>query len=226
MSASRPQQRFLPGPAGPVQLTVSAPSGALAGAPRGLALISHPQPLLGGSPRHIVPHSTARRLSEAGWIAVRPSFRGVDGSAGDYDGGPGEAEDAAALARQLRAEHPGLPLALVGFSFGAHVYARLACALEQAAPADAIVLMGLPVGPVPGGRDYEALPIPRRSLLLHGEEDAMAPLAQLLDWGRATQHPVTVFPGADHFFKGCLAAALDLVVAHLERVLPPGPEGQ
>ncbi|WP_419897070.1 alpha/beta hydrolase [Roseomonas sp. USHLN139] len=217
MSTPRPQQRFLQGPAGQIQLTVTEP----AGAPRGLVLISHPQPLLGGSPRHIVPHSIARRLSDAGWIAVRPSFRGVDGSEGAYAEGVGEAEDAFLIAQTLRAEHPGLPLALVGFSFGAHVYARLACALEDEAPAAAIVLMGLPVGLVPGGRDYAALPIPRRTLLLHGQDDAMAPLASLLDWGRASQHPVTVFPGADHFFKGCLAQALDQVVAHLA-ALPDG----
>jgi alpha/beta superfamily hydrolase len=211
MSLSRPQVRFVSGPAGQIQLTVTMPPGA----PRGLALISHPQPLLGGSPRHIVPHTAARRLSEAGWIAVRPSFRGVDGSEGGYAEGSGEAEDGLAIAAALRTEHPALPLALVGFSFGAHVYARLACLLEQNSPAAAVVLMGLPVGLVPGGRFYEAMPLPRRALLLHGEEDAMAPLASLLEWGRGQHHPVTVFPGADHFFKGCLDRTLDLVEDHL-----------
>ncbi len=216
MSLSRPQQSFIAGPAGQIELTTTQP----ATAPRGIAMISHPQPLLGGSPRHIVPHSTARRLSEAGWVAVRPSFRGVGGSEGAYADGIGEAEDGLAIARHLRALHPGLPLALVGFSFGAYVYARLACALEAEAPADAIVLMGLPVGLVPGGRLYDALPIPRRTLLLHGQDDTMAPLPSLLEWGRATHHPVTVFPGTDHFFKGCLGPALDLVLAHLQGTMP------
>lgn len=216
MSLSRPPPVLIDGPAGKLQFLLSLPSGA----PRGIALVSHPQPLLGGSPRHIVPHSAARRLGAAGWIAARPSFRGVDGSEGAYDHGIGEAEDALAVAAHLRAQHPGLPLALVGFSFGAHVYARLACRLEAAAPAAAIVLMGLPVGTVPGGRNYEAMPIPRRALLLHGQEDAMAPLSSLLEWGRPRQHPVVVFPGADHFFKGCLEQALDLVVAHLREAAP------
>lgn len=216
MSASRPVQSFLPGPAGRIQLTTTLP----AMPPVGVAMISHPQPLLGGSPRHIVPHSAARRLSEAGWIAVRPSFRGVDGSEGEYAEGAGEAEDGLVIAAHLREAHPGLPLALVGFSFGAHVYARLACALEQRDPAASIVLMGLPVGRVPGGRDYEAMPIPRRTLLLHGQDDAMAPLPSLLEWGRVTHHPVTVFPGTDHFFKGCLEQALDRVVAHLGDTSP------
>ena len=212
MSVSRPEQSFITGPAGQLQLTITLPATAA----RGVAMISHPQPLLGGSPRHIVPHTIARRLSAAGWVAVRPSFRGVDGSEGAYAEGVGEAEDGLVIARHLRAAYPGLPLALVGFSFGAHVYARLACQLEEEEPAAAIVLMGLPVGLVPGGREYEAMPIPRRTLLLHGQDDAMAPLPSLLEWARPTHHPVTVFPGADHFFKGCLDQALDRVLTHLQ----------
>ncbi|QEI06285.1 alpha/beta hydrolase [Pigmentiphaga aceris] len=202
------------GPAGHIQLLIEQP----AGTPVGIAMISHPQPLLGGNPRHIVPHSIAKRLVAEGWIAVRPSFRGVGESAGSYDEGIGETEDAVLIAEHLRVQYPDLPLALVGFSFGAHVYARVACALEANAPADAIVLMGMPVGLTPGGREYEAFPIPARSLLLHGQDDAMAPLSQVLDWARASHHPVVVVPGVDHFFKGVLPSVVDHVVRHLRAV--------
>lgn len=205
----------IPGPVGRIQLTYNAPQEA----PAGIALISHPQPLLGGTPRHIVPHSTANRLAQDGWVAVRPSFRGVEGSDGAYADGIGESDDTVVIVRHLRQQYPGLPLALVGFSFGAHVYARAACLLEAAGePAEAIVLMGLPVGDVPGGRHYEAMPLPARTMLLHGERDTMAPLPQLLAWGRERHHPVLVFPGTDHFFKGCLRDALEAVAAHLSRV--------
>lgn len=203
---------FIPGPAGNLQITVDMPDGA----PHGIALVSHPQPLLGGSPRHIVPYSAARRLRAAGWIAVRPSFRGVDGSEGEYDHGVGETEDTLAIAGHLRRQYPGLPLALVGFSFGAYVYARAACRLEASAPAAAIALMGLPVGTVPRGRDYEPQPLPDRALLLHGQDDDFSPLTNVLDWGTTRHHPVVVFPGTDHFFKGCLPWALDIVVGHLQ----------
>ena len=199
------------GSAGQLELIIDEP----AGRPVGIAMISHPQPLLGGTPRHIVPHSTAQRLLQAGWIAVRPAFRGVGGSEGKHDNGVGEAHDAVVVAAYLRRQYPGLPLALVGFSFGAYVYARTSVLLEQEAPVQAVVLMGLPVGDVPGGRHYEPLPLLPRSFLLHGEFDAMAPLSQVLDWVRPSQHPVQVFPGADHFFKGCLHTALDYVVSHL-----------
>lgn len=181
-------------------------------------MIGHPQPLLGGGPRHIVPHLVARRVINEGWIAVRPSFRGVDGSEGSYSEGIGEATDAVAIAIRLRQQYPSLPLALVGFSFGAYVYARAACALEQTAPVDALILMGLPVGSTPGGRTYEAMPIPAGSLLLHGQDDAMAPLSQLLEWRRANHQPVVIFPGTDHFFKGCLPNVLDHIGNHLRMV--------
>lgn len=205
------ERLFIKGPVGKIQLTMSYP----ASMPKGVALVSHPQPLLGGSPRHPVPHNVARRLSRVGWIAVRPSFRGVDETDGEYSDGEGEAEDGLAVAQHMRQQHPGLPLALVGFSFGAHVYARLACLLEKTDPAQKIVLMGLPIGLVPGGRTYPALDIPARTLLLHGQEDAMASLSSLLDWGARDHHPVTVFPHTDHFFKGCLEQVLDRVVRHL-----------
>lgn len=206
---------LIDGPAGRIQLLIDAP----AGPPRGVAMVSHPQPLLGGSPRHLVPLTLARRLSKAGWLAVRPSFRGVDGTEGEYAEGIGEAQDSQAVVAYLRERYPDLPLALVGFSFGAYVFARTARDLAQ--PAEAVVLMGLPVGTVPGGRHYEPMALPADCLLLHGEADEMAPLANLLDWARPEQRPVTLFAGANHFFKGCLDRAVDQVLAHLRSVERP-----
>ncbi|KAF1050654.1 MAG: hypothetical protein GAK43_02733 [Stenotrophomonas maltophilia] len=204
-------QLLIDGPVGPLQLLVDTPTDT----PRGIAMISHPQPLLGGSPRHVVPLTLARRLCEAGWLAVRPSFRGVDGSSGEYTGGEGEAQDSVAVADYLRERWPGLPLALVGFSFGAHVFARAAAALGE--PPAATALLGFPVGEVPGGRHYPALPLPANCLLVHGEADEMAPLANLLDWARPLGQPVWLFPGSNHFFKGCLEPACDRVLEHLQR---------
>lgn len=206
---------FIEGPVGRIQLTIDP----LPVPARGIAVISHPQPLLGGTPRHIVPHTLARCLSEAGWLAVRPSFRGVDGTAGEYSGGVGEAEDMLAVVQHLRRHFPGLPLALVGFSFGAHVFARTAYALEQDQSLDALVLLGLPVGVVAGGRNYEAMPVPERTLLIHGEADDIAPLANVLSWVRLEQRPVLVFPGANHFFKGCLDKVANKVREHLNLAL-------
>ena len=205
--------QLIDGPAGKLQLLIDRPGMP----PQGIALISHPQPLLGGSPKHRVPLVLSRKLCGAGWLTVRPSFRGVDGSEGEYAEGIGEAQDMLAVIAHLRSEYPQLPLALVGFSFGAYVFARVASELSP--PADAIALMGLPVGTVPGGRDYEAQELPADCLLLHGEADEMAPLANLLDWARPAQREVWLYAGADHFFKGCLERAVERVLEHLSRAI-------
>ena len=213
MSEEERRTQLIDGPVGKLQLLIDRPGVP----PQGVALISHPQPLLGGSPRHRVPLTLSRKLCAAGWLTVRPSFRGVDGSEGEYAEGIGEAQDMLAVIEHLRSEDPGLPLALVGFSFGAYVFARVASELSPAA--QALVLMGLPVGTVPGGRDYEAQAVPASCLLLHGEADEMAPLANLLDWARPQQREVLLYTGADHFFKGCLEQAVERVIQHLQGAL-------
>lgn len=213
MSEEERRTQLIDGPVGKLQLLIDRPGVP----PQGIALISHPQPLLGGSPRHRVPLTLSRKLCGAGWLTVRPSFRGVDGSEGEYAEGIGEAQDMLAVIGHLRSEYPDLPLALVGFSFGAYVFARVASELSP--PAQAIALMGLPVGTVPGGRDYEAQALPADCLLLHGEADEMAPLANLLDWARPQQREVVLYTGADHFFKGCLERAVERVLEHLTRAI-------
>ncbi|MEZ1317776.1 alpha/beta fold hydrolase [Pseudomonas fluorescens] len=201
---------FIDGPVGRIQVLVDQPPGPL----RGAVLVSHPQPLLGGSPRHIVPLTLARHLSANGWLVIRPSFRGVDRTDGQHDEGIGETEDSIAVVDYIRQAFPQLSVALVGFSFGAHVYARVACKLPG--QLQAVALLGLPVGEVPGGRHYEALPLAQDCLLLHGELDEMAPLPNLLQWAKPDHRAVTVLAGANHFFKGCLNVAAEQVERHLE----------
>lgn len=166
------------GPAGAMEILVDVPS-----AVGGIALIGHPQPVLGGSAMHKIPSFLARGLHAAGWLTLRPNFRGVGGSAGVHDEARGEAQDMVWLASQLRLFHPGRPLALVGFSFGAYVMGRAAQRLADAkAPADAVVLAGAPVGTVETGRHYEAFQLAPNTLVIHGERDAEVLLQPVLDW--------------------------------------------
>lgn len=201
--------QLIDGPIGQIELLIDYPVGP----PKGLVLVSHPQPLLGGSPRHVVPLTLARQLCAAGWQVVRPSFRGVGQTQGKHDEGIGEAEDCIAVVRHFNEMQPELPVALVGFSFGAYVFARVACTLQG--QLKAVALLGLPVGDVPGGRYYEPLAVPTDCLLLHGEQDEMAPLGNLLQWAGPEQRAVSVYAGASHFFKGCLGRAAEQVIAHL-----------
>lgn len=214
MSQLNREELLIDGPVGKLHLLLDHPSTS----PKGVAIVSHPQPLLGGSPRHIVPVTLTRHLCADGWLVVRPSFRGVGLSEGSHDSGMGETEDSRKVLRHMAAIVPGLPVALVGFSFGAHVFARLA----SASPGDfaALVLLGLPVGNVPGGRHYPVPDLPRDCLLVHGDRDQMAPLASLLQWAAGESRRVSLYAGADHFFQGCLGRVAEEVCRYLAHKLP------
>lgn len=211
--------RLLPGPAGDIEIFVDAPTGA----PCGIAIVAHPQPLMGGNAQHKIPQLLARACRDLGWLAVRPNFRGVGATAGSYDHGGGETDDLVVVADALRAEHPGLPLALIGFSFGAYVQAHVAARLAvQGRPADHVVLAGPPTGTVDSGRAYALPMLPKGSVVIHGEADEAIPLSALLDWARPSGQPITVVPGADHFFgKGRLVTLRALLEAALRS--GPGP---
>lgn len=199
------------GAAGRIEIVLDEP----AGAPRGVALIAHPQPLLGGSARHKVPHVLAHASRDAGWISWRPNFRGVGASDGVHDHGVGEVEDLLGLALQARARHPGLPLALMGFSFGAYVQSHVAANLAaRGEAARHVLLAGLPVGQVRDLREYSPAAVPL-AWLVHGELDERASLQSLLGWVRPAAQPVFVVPGADHFFTGRLQLLREIVAAQL-----------
>lgn len=210
MSSIERQQVLIDGPVGRIQLLVDHPDSQ----PKGIVLVSHPQPLLGGSPNHRVPLTLGRQLCTDGWMVVRPSFRGVGLTDGEHNAGLGEAEDSIAVIHYLGQLYPQLSISIVGFSFGAYVFARVACALS--ARLQAVALLGLPVGNVTGGRSYPALPVPTGSLLIHGELDEMAPLASLLQWAAPEHRGISVYAGANHFFKDCLNDVAKEVVAYLE----------
>lgn len=202
----------IPGPAGWIEVAVDHPPEQT---PRGLALVAHPHPLHGGSLDNKVAQTLARAWIQMGYVTVRPNFRSVGQSEGVYDAGRGETEDMRAvldhyapiLAVPLGVTPDEVPLALAGFSFGAFVVANLASASRQANRAIGhITLVGAAVVnfPVPPLQSAEQDPLAERSLVIHGEQDDVVPLAAVLDWARPQQHPVLVMPGAGHFFHGLL----------------------
>jgi alpha/beta superfamily hydrolase len=56
---------------------------------------------------------------------------------------------------------------------------------------------------------------------VHGERDDVVPLAAVFDWARPQALPVTVLPGAGHFFHGQLTALKHIVCAPLARTRLP-----
>lgn len=187
-----------------------------AGAPIGHLILGHPQPLLGGHAGHKLPQFLARAFCAAGWLVLRPNFRGVGRSTGCHAQGLGEADDVLALHAQLDAQRPGQRIALVGFSFGAFVMAHVARTLtDRGTPAWRVCLAGMPSGPVEGQRHYDTPDRLPDALVIHGERDERVPLSAVLDWARPGVQPVVVVPDADHFFNGRLPALRALALAHL-----------
>ena len=195
----RTERRAVAGPAGDLACAIDNPDGAL----RGTAVVCHPHPQHGGTLDNKVVATLARAFVHCGWRAVRFNFRGIGGSAGSWDEGRGEIEDALAVAAALRS--PGLPLALAGFSFGAYVASHAAAALRP----ERLVLVG------PATANFVVAAVPLDTLVIHAEADDVVPLAATLDWARPQALPVVVVPGGGHFFHGQLALLKSLVVRHL-----------
>ncbi|MGQ9685532.1 MAG: alpha/beta hydrolase [Thiobacillaceae bacterium] len=176
--------------------------------PRGLALIAHPHPLHGGSLDNKVVYMLARAALACGMVAVRPNFRGVGASSGEYDHGVGEVEDLIAVAAYLSPRYVGLEWSLLGFSFGAYVQQRLAGRL----PARRLIL----VGPAVSLYDFGPPAVPTE--IVHGEADELIPLDSVADYAGRHRIPLHVIAGAGHFFHGRL---LELRQAVRSILCPP-----
>ncbi|MBP7970660.1 MAG: alpha/beta hydrolase, partial [Aquaspirillum sp.] len=73
------------------------------------------------------------------------------------------------------------------------------------------------LGPAVSRYETQVAEVPPDTLVIHGEEDEVIPLADVLAWARPQQLPVVVFPGAGHFFHGKLIPLGQL----LNRLLTP-----
>jgi len=203
---------LLDGPVGRLEVFVDLP----ATEPQAAAIVLHPHPTQGGSAEHPLPATLANALVDLGFLVLRPNFRGVGRSDGEHASASGEADDIRQLADAMRSTFGELELALVGFSFGAFVAAKVAKQMAEAGhPLRRVALAGLPYGPVRGSPVYDTPSGIPGAVVVHGERDDRVPLASVLDWARLDGQPVVVVPGADHFFKGRLVVLRSLVADHL-----------
>ena len=197
---SRHERVLLDGPAGKIEVFVEPQEAAT-----GIALVAHPHPLFGGTADNKVVTTLAKAFRELGCHTLRPSFRGVGGSEGTHDRGIAETDDLMLVHDYARQRFGELPLYLAGFSFGAYVVTRLADRLQKSAvaarqPARRLILVGTAAGFIEGDRKYETEAVASDTIVIHGSEDETVPLANVLKWAEPLELPVTVIPGADHFF--------------------------
>ncbi len=151
----------------------------------------------GGSLDNKVAQTLAKTFAALGYASVRLNFRGVGKSAGTFDDGVGETDDALAALAFARGQFSGMatvPPVLAGFSFGTYVQTRVARLVTP----ERLVLVG------PAVNRFAADTVPADTIVIHGEEDDIVALADVLAWARPQQLPIVVFPGCGHFFHGRL----------------------
>lgn len=164
------------------------------------AVVCHPHPQYGGSMDNPVVVAVARALVEDGLAVLRFNFGGVGRSEGGFTGGPGEVEDVrTALASLGGRLPPGIPLALVGYSFGA--WAGLCAAASPDARLAGIVGVGPPLDLL----DWDFLTaVDAPITLIAGDRDQYCAADHLASarrrYGEHIAHQT--IRGADHFFGG------------------------
>jgi uncharacterized protein len=181
----------------------------------GTAVISHADPLRGGSKDHPLLWAVRNDLaSDRGVVVLAFNFRGVMGSEGQHGAGQAELADVAAAVDRVRAEADG-PTLLVGWSFGANVSLRYALTDDRVA---ALALIGIPLAEMTSSRvpdlagreELAALKAP--VLLVAGEADPICPVPELRRLERRIPNAeMVVIPDTDHFFwrrEGQAAAAI------------------
>lgn len=212
-AAGESAQGVIAGLAGDIECQVSVPSGEA----RGIAVICHPHPLFGGAMSNKVVYTLASCALRQGMVSLKFNFRGVGRSQGQHDAARGETDDCVTVVEWLRAQRPGLPLLLAGFSFGAFV------SLNAAARVRAAALVS--IAP-PFGRYFDGAPNPPAPgcpwLAVHSRDDdtvAYAETAQILAQYQPAPELITV-DGAGHFFHGRLQDLQDAVLPFLDRHWP------
>lgn len=206
MSRSNEERFVIDGPSGNLELAITEPSGVV----KGCAVIAHPHPLYGGTLDNKVVQTLGKAFNVLGLTSVRFNFRGVGKSDGVYDEGVGELEDFKSVQnfayQKIQPEHT----IFAGFSFGTYIVSHAA----KLATPDQLVLIAPAVG------KFEVNDATDDTLVIHGEEDDVVPLSDVMDWARPQHIPVTVFPGAGHFFHGDLVRLKNVIINHCRNKLP------
>jgi alpha/beta superfamily hydrolase len=163
--------------------------------PVATAVVCHPHPLYGGDMYNHVVGAVVTELSSRGAACVRFNFRGSGGSGGSHDDGSAERLDVVSAIDAVTGRHPGLPLLLAGYSFGADVSLAVTDDRIGAWLAVAPPLRVVPIAEMGAGAD------PRPKLIVTGSNDEFRPPEQADEatgeWVETTVVPVE---GESHFF--------------------------
>ena len=184
----------------------------LPAAPLRAAVLCHPHPQRGGDRHNSVVDAVWRELIADGSVAaLRFDFRGVGRSTGVYGDGKDERLDVLAAIDHLDSLRPGLPITVVGYSFGSIVASNIVDPRVSGWVLIAPPLVMAPADPPCAG---DARP----KLVIHGDNDQFTALAdverRLAAW---TDARLVSIRGADHFLSGHLAGVAAPVAAFVAR---------
>jgi hypothetical protein len=223
-SASTIRSLFLEGPAGRLEALLNAGAENATHA----AIVCHPHPLFGGTLHNKVVFHTMKALNSFGFPVLRFNFRGAGLSTGEHDHGNGEVEDVRTAINWLDAEFH-LPIVFAGFSFGAAVGLRAACADARV---KAVIGVGVPAIPVAADAEAPRTYIfdflndcTKPKLFVSGARDQFGPRAKLEALVAAVTEPkkLVVIEGADHFFEGRLRELRETIEGWVKQALSSQP---
>jgi uncharacterized protein len=165
-----------------------------AGSDRGV-VISHPNPLMGGTMQNNVVESLVSSFNEKGYSTLRFNFRGVRRSEGTHDQGAGEGDDLASAISFIQGRGV-INVSLAGYSFGAWVTANY---LQNRPAMDRVVLVSPPVSVYHFPTEAIAGKI---DLIICGEKDPFCLSEDIVSFSREVQSKAVVISQTDHFFIG------------------------
>lgn len=166
---------------------------------KGGVVLCHPHPQYGGEMRNRVISTALGPAWEEGFATLRFNFRGVGESGGVYSEGIGEKEDVKSAIHFLNSKlhDSGIPILIVGYSFGAWV--GLPVAIE-----DEKVKGVVGISPPLGMFDFSSLKrYEKKKLIIAGDRDEHCPPSLLKAWFKDLKEPksLAIIAGADHFYS-------------------------
>lgn len=212
MTPVTPQRVQVPGAAGMLEAVVEAP---LEAEPAAFMVICHPHPRHGGTMTNKVVTTLARTAHDCGVATLRFNFRGVGASAGEFDDGRGETQDALSAVAYGRQLWPAATCWLAGFSFGG-------CVALRASTTRGAGRIGKLLTVAPAlERLYESpsqIQVPRCPwLVIQGEDDDVVDPGLTALWVQSLNPApqLLLLPGTGHYFHG----ALNTLQEHATRFL-------
>jgi alpha/beta superfamily hydrolase len=190
--------REFKGPAGRLEALLEPPVLEPGQPARAAVVFAHPLPIEGGTMHTKAVFRATKALAKIGCAVLRFNFRGVGGSEGAWDEGPGELEDFRAALDVMAERYPEAELWAAGFSFGSWV------ALTVGALDDRVrVLIG--IAPPVDRYDFSAVRVSHKpKFFIQGSMDEICPLKRMYEFYSQLPEPkeLAVIDGASHLFEG------------------------